>query len=287
MRNKILSLIIWIGLTAAVSLFLYPTFMNSLANISQVISIGDYQSELNAMADGTLDAEREKARKYNETIWEEQQEEYFFYRGEEATDELYDSTLNLVADHTMGYIEVPGLAIYLPITHGTRSQDLDYRAGHMYGTSLPIGGENTHAVISAHTGLTTATLFTRLTEMKEGDKFYIHILGESHVYTVDQITVCLPEEESEFIQIEEGKDLVTLYTCTPYGINDHRLLVRGERTYPDLISDNSGGQGMSVISKDKQAILLTVVIGLIPIAILIFGLIRTFRKPRNTNKERP
>ena len=140
----------------------------------------------------------------------------------------YNSLLNLNGDGVMGYIEIPKLDLRLSIGHGTEEDVLQKMVGHVEGTSLPVGGESTHAVLSAHRGLPTAKLFSDLDLMQVGDRFTIHTLNQTLTYQVDQITVILPEEV-EALAIEPGKDYVTLMTCTPYAVNTHRLLVRGVR----------------------------------------------------------
>lgn len=140
----------------------------------------------------------------------------------------YQDVLNVDGDGVMGYIEIPKIDVSLPIYHGTSEEALEKGAGHLDVTALPIGGEGNHSVISAHRGLPSAELFTRLDEMEKGDEFYIHVLDKTLAYEVDQIEVILPEELA-LLQPEDGKDLVTLLTCTPYAVNTHRLLVRGTR----------------------------------------------------------
>ena len=142
----------------------------------------------------------------------------------------------------MGYLEIPKINVRLAIYHGIGPNALENGCGHIEGTSLPIGGESTHSVISAHRGLPSAKLFTDLDQMEVGDIFYINVLDETLAYKVDQILIVLPEE-TESLAIEEGKDLVTLVTCTPYGVNSHRLLVRGERT-EYVTEDDVGDSGV-------------------------------------------
>ena len=144
---------------------------------------------------------------------------------------------------TIGYLEIPKISVYMPIYHGIDAAVLEKGIGHMPETSLPVGGESTHCVLSGHTGLPPAKILTDLTKMEEGDFFYIHVLGKTLAYKVDQIKVVLPEETDD-IKIVEGKDYVTLLTCTPYGVNSHRLLVRGERTdyVPDTVSVESSSK---------------------------------------------
>ena len=140
----------------------------------------------------------------------------------------YEEVLNLNGDGVMGYLEIPRIDVELPIYHGTSEEVLEKGAGHLEATALPIGGKNRHPVISAHRGLPSAELFTRLDEMEIGDWFYLSVLDETLAYEVDKITVIEPEE-LEFLTPEENRDLLTLLTCTPYGVNTHRLLVRGTR----------------------------------------------------------
>ena len=150
----------------------------------------------------------------------------------EAEKAEYNSLLNLNGDGVMGYIEIPKLDLRLSIAHGTDEDVLQKMVGHVEGTSLPVGGESTHAVLSAHRGLPTAKLFSDLDLMQVGDRFTIYTLNQALTYQVDQITVILPEE-IEALAIEPGKDYVTLMTCTPYAVNTHRLLVRGVRVPDD------------------------------------------------------
>src|SRR5699024_5347332 len=149
-------------------------------------------------------------------------------------DEAYMACLKINGDEVMGIVEIPKIDVELPIYHTTDEEVLQIGAGHLEGSSLPVGGESTHAVISAHRGLPSAKLFTDLDQMAEGDVFYLHILDETLAYEVDQIRPMVDKDDTEALTealaIEEGKDYVTLFTCTPYGVNTHRLLVRGVRT---------------------------------------------------------
>lgn len=147
--------------------------------------------------------------------------------GEEAGD--YDSLLCMTDDGVMGFIEIPSIDLSLPIYHGTSEQVLEMGAGHLQGTSLPVGGESTHTVLTGHTGLSSAKLFTDLAELEIEDIFFLKVMGKRLTYKVDRIKVVLPSELDDLC-VERGKDYCTLITCTPYGVNTHRLLVRGERT---------------------------------------------------------
>lgn len=134
----------------------------------------------------------------------------------------------LTVGGVMCYVEIPKISVYLPVEHGTAAETLEKSVGHVVGTSLPIGGASTHAVLSAHSGMASSKLFSDIDQLAEGDTFYIHVLGEVLAYRVDAINTVLPTDTS-LLQIEDGKDLVTLVTCTPFGVNTHRLLVRGHR----------------------------------------------------------
>ena len=136
-------------------------------------------------------------------------------------------------------IDIPKIGVYLPVRHGTEAETLERAVGHVVGTSLPVGGDGTHAVLSAHSGMASAKLFSDIDQLAEGDVFYIHVLGEVLAYEVDQIATVLPSDTS-LLQIEDGQDLVTLVTCTPFGVNTHRLLVRGHRVpyVPELVVEN-------------------------------------------------
>lgn len=155
----------------------------------------------------------------------------------EEDEKEYDSLLNMTDDGVMGVIKIPVIDVSLPIYHGTSEKVLEKGAGHLQGTSLPIGGDSTHAVLTGHTGLSRAKLFSDLTELKENDYFFIYTMGEKLAYKIDQISVVLPEEIGN-LTIADEKDYCTLVTCTPYGVNTHRLLVRGVRTeYPEEIEE--------------------------------------------------
>ena len=204
-------------------IMLYPTIANYVNARSQTVAIDHYEEAARANAayyEGLL----EQAQAFNREIFE---------NGGlvNLTDEqkaAYETLLNLNGDGVMGYIEIPRLELKLSIGHGTEEDVLQRMVGHIEGSSLPVGGESTHAVLSAHRGLPTAKLFSDLDLMQVGDRFTIHTLNQTLTYQVDQITVILPEE-IEALAIEPGRDYVTLMTCTPYAVNTHRLLVRGVR----------------------------------------------------------
>lgn len=150
-----------------------------------------------------------------------------------------DYAEQLAVGGAMCTIDIPKIGVYLPVRHGTGAETLERTVGHVVGTSLPVGGAGTHAVLSAHSGMASAKLFSDIDQLAKGDAFYIHVLGEVLAYEVDQIATVLPSDTS-LLQIEDGQDLVTLVTCTPFGVNTHRLLVRGHRVpyVPELVVEN-------------------------------------------------
>lgn len=213
---------------AGAGIFLYPAVSNFLAERNQQNVIHTYQAKVNDADQKELDDAWKEAVKYNENLAGDPVHDPFVMGSGYVLPDNYEEVLNINGDGVMGYIEIPEIDVSLPIYHGTSEEVLEKGSGHLEATALPIGGEGYHPVISAHRGLPSAELFTRLDEMEEGDMFYIHVLDKTLAYEVDRIEVILPEELSS-LQPEQGKDFVTLLTCTPYAVNTHRLLVRGTR----------------------------------------------------------
>ena len=254
----------------AVCLLVLPSFLDAWSGIWQVSLIGKSASRTETMSEEEQRSELEKALAYNKQLAEEQESKAFVYQGLSGAGTEYDKLLASASDDTMGYLEIPKIDLYLPVCHGTESDKLNYEVGHMYGTSLPVGGPSAHSVLAAHTGLPQAELFTDLIKMEKGDVFYVHVLNKVHCYTVDQILTVPQGTESPYLQIEKGKDQITLYTCTPYGINDHRLLVRGIRTMPDRTAEEAG-DGLLLKQKNMAAAARAAGLGALPILILLFG----------------
>lgn len=187
-----------------------------------------YYESIASLDNGALETERRLASAYNELLFHGVQEAYSDPQRNKAAAE-YLALLNLNADGVMGYVEIPKLDIHLPIYHGTDAETLEKGAGHVIGSSLPVGGPGTHAVISAHSGMAREKMFSDLGQLAKGDVFFLHTLGETLAYEVESSRIVLPSE-TEPLRMEAGADLVTLVTCTPFGVNSHRLLVRGHRT---------------------------------------------------------
>lgn len=232
MKKKSSKIVIILIFLAGLSLLLYPFIANQWNNHRQKQLIGNYESVISDKeAAGNIDyaAEMKKAEAYNDALLPSILPDSFAVADASTeTDSSYKDSLNIAGDGMMGIVEIPKIAIKLPIYHGTGDEVLQKAAGHLEGSSLPIGGESTHAVISAHRGLPSASLFTDLDQLEIGDHFLIHVLDETLCYEVDQILVVDPEDTSA-LAVEDGEDLVTLLTCTPYGVNTQRLMVRGHR----------------------------------------------------------
>lgn len=218
-------------IAASLLTLLYPMVSNTLYEHRAESLIETFQLDTQSAQEQELSAMRKDAEAYNHRLRTERVvfDDPFGIKEHGDLSEQYREALNISETGIMAFITVPKINIHLPIYHGTDPKTLETGVGHLEGTSLPIGGESTHAVLSAHTGLNRAKLFTDLTALEEGDCFFIQVLGETLAYKVDQITIVEPSD-SENLHIINGEDHITLLTCTPYGINSHRLLVRGVRT---------------------------------------------------------
>ena len=222
----------------------YPMISSHYTERHQSQVHTQYQ-EVVEKADGEeLDTARAEAEAYNELLASGATVAEL-----EALD--YDNLLNLAGNGIMGYIEIPAIDVLLPICHGVGEDSLERGAGHMPTTSLPIGGKGTHTVISAHSGMATARMFTDLEQLEAGDVFYLHVLAETLSYEVDQILVVKPYQ-IDALKIDREKDYVTLITCTPYGVNSHRLLVRGHRIKPEA-EENASNEIASLQAEPKQS----------------------------------
>ena len=215
-------------------IFAYPTIADQWNSLHQSRAIATYQEAVGDMNAEDYEAAWQAAEEYNRSIQENTfNHDAFSQEEENLRDTEYWNLLNLGGTGIMGYLSIPEIDVRMPIYHGTSDPVLQIGAGHMYGTALPIGGEGTHSVIAGHRGLPSSRLFTDLDQLEEGDKFYLHILDKVLAYQVDHISDMVDKDDTEtltsLMQKEEGEDLVTLFTCTPYGINSHRLLIRGRQ----------------------------------------------------------
>ena len=284
MKSKLNKLIIGIIFLAGLSLLLYPFVANQWNNHRQKQLISSYEqsvSDKDAAHEIDYDAELQKAKAYNEALLPSILPDSFAVAEASEEDKTYMDALNIAGDEVMGIVEIPKINIKLPIYHTTDEEVLKQAAGHLEGSSLPVGGESTHAVISAHRGLPSASLFTDLDQLKKGDHFLIHVLNETLCYEVDKISVVKPEETSS-LAVEDGQDLVTLLTCTPYGVNTERLLVRGHRVpyvEQEVADEKTPLSGISLHTN----YLLWVIIGLTITAIFILVL---YLKEKNLQKKK-
>lgn len=265
------------------SLLVYPFVANEWNNYRQSRLMRNYQEAVAGREEsGEIDyeAEWEEARAYNEALLPSILPDSFAAAEASEGDERYASCLNLGGNGVMGSVEIPKIGIVLPIFHTTKEEYLQMAAGHLEGSSLPVGGEDTHTVISAHRGLPSAALFTDLDKMEEGDHFLFHILNETLCYEIDQITVVEPEE-TEVLAVESGEDLATLMTCTPYGVNSHRLMVRGHRIPYE--AEVVAGEKLSLANMSLHTnYLLWVVVGVVVTGMFSFVL---YRKEAKRKKE--
>lgn len=212
----------------ALGLTLYPLISNYVNQkyASQIHTA--YQEVMEQTDDAALERAKELAIAYNASITPGAAQGGFTEEGLATASVDYEGQLNIAGDGIMGYVEIPKIQVLLPIYHGTEGQTLERGVGHLLGSSLPVGGESTHTILSGHSGMASQKMFTDLGQLAAGDVFYLHVLNETMAYQVSEINTVLPHDTS-LLGISPGEDLCTLVTCTPYGINSHRLLVRGSR----------------------------------------------------------
>lgn len=228
MRQKIIPILI---VLLGFALLSYPFISNYMFEKSAGSTIESYKKQSKTYDQKQKDKAFQEAKEYNQDLTRSavQLTDPFKAKKSDGETMVYNNILNLDQSGVMGYLEIPCISVNLPIYHGTDAEILERGVGHLAASSIPVGGKSTHSVLTGHTGLSSAKLFTDLTEMKKEDLFFIHVLDRTLAYKVDQISVVRPEDTRK-LQIVKGKDYVTLVTCTPYGVNDHRLLVRGVRT---------------------------------------------------------
>lgn len=224
LKKNLTTIILYLVLLIGLCLLLYPGVSDWWNSFHQSRAIASYVETIEDMNGEEMEALLEKAREYNKRL---SLKGINFQPSEEEMDE-YESLLDISGTGIMGYVQIPKINVILPVYHGTDEAVLQIAAGHIAGTSLPVGGENTHSVLSGHRGLPSAKLFTDLDQIREGDIFTVNVLDQTVTYEVDQIRIVLPEDVSE-LRIFPEEDYCTLVTCTPYGINTHRILVRGRR----------------------------------------------------------
>ena len=292
MRQTIIKIMVIMLFIAGIGLLAYPVLSNEWNTYVQSKLIGNYQDKLSSMDDNEYELEWNAAEDFNSQILQNDiGTDVFGMDSEEdeqtPSDKFYNSkyysVLNVNGDGIMGYLSIPKINLKLPIMHGTFDEFIQTALGHMNGTALPIGGEGTHSVIVGHRGLPQAELFTNIDQLKEGDKFYIHVLDEVHAYQVDKIYPMIEADDidtlTEALAVEDGKDYVNLFTCTPYGVNTHRLLVRGSRV--EYLGEDETPKGAQAVVETVYDYYLIVFIAGLILAIIIILIIRRLLKKKN------
>lgn len=273
MKSRLSTIILFLMLFVGLSLLLYPTISDYWNSFHQTRAIAAYVEEVADLSEEEYEAMFQAARDYNQSLLKRS------FRWELSPEEIeeYNSILDVTGTGIMGYIEVPLIGVTLPIYHGTDDGVLQIAIGHLVGSSFPIGGESTHSVVSGHRGLPSAKLFTDLDKIVEGDRFVIRVLNEMTTYEVDQIRIVEPNDLSS-LAISSGEDYCTMVTCTPYGINSHRLLVRGHRV------ENADEAEEIIVTADAmqmEPILVAPVVA-VPILLILFIIMMT----RTGNKKK-
>lgn len=278
MKKKVIPILIIILIfLIGVGVLSYPLISSVVNNINTRNEAAEYFEKAGTADDDSLDALFQEAYSYNNALLNTViLTDPFDEESYEKIEVKYRESFNTNEEGLIGYIDIPKINVYLPIYHGTSLDVLSRGAGHLENTAFPVGGKNTHSVISAHTAYPTETFFDYLTDLKKGDMFFVHVLNQTLQYRVDQIKVVLPDNTKD-LHVEKDKDLMTLLTCTPYSVNTHRLLVRGERVLPYQPKDN---EGLKTVALDNSYLYLlgykisylTVAIGILVFVFFVAGI---------------
>ncbi len=262
----------------------YPTISDQWNTYRQNRLITSYEETVSELEPEDYSREWEAARGFNDALPENNLYGDAFGELEEGLEQTeYWKILNLAGDGVMGYLSIPKINLKLSVCHGTGEEVLQTAVGHLSGTKLPIGGAGTHSILAAHRGLPSARLFTDVDQLTRGDRFYIHVLDEIFAYEVDQILPMVDKDDTETLQealrIQEGEDLVTLFTCTPYGVNSHRLLVRGRRVPYEGEEETVSTPVETMLKAVQNYYMLYLILGL-SVTLLAILLLRFLLKPR-------
>lgn len=277
MKKHISTIFIILIFLAGLGFISYPTVSNLWNQAHQSRAIATYSEQVEKLDDSENKAMLKAARKYNKSLLKKSDH----WKLSKKDKKKYESFLDVSGTGIMGYIEIPKIDCSLPVYHGTDEGALQIAIGHLEGSSLPVGGKSTHSVLSGHRGLPSARLFTDLDQMEEGDIFILNVLGRKLAYEVDQIKVVLPEEMSD-LEVIEGQDLCTLVTCTPYGINTHRLLVRGHRT--KYVEEKVEEQKVQTKKVDIRLVAAGAAGALVLIIIIIVVVVKRRRRRRDQQR---
>ena len=283
MKRKISGILFGLMFLLGFAILIYPTVSNQWNTYRQNQLISSYEELIGKMAEEDFTKEWEKAKAFNDTIIHNNIfGDVFGENGDDIKNTEYWQILNVGNDGVKGYVSIPKINVKLSIYHGTADDVLQTGIGHLNGTKLPIGGESTHSVLAAHRGLPSARLFTDIDQLERGDMFYIHVLDETLAYQVDQILDMVDKDDNEtlqkVLQIEEGQDYVTLFTCTPYGVNSHRLLVRGTRVPYNGEEEIESTAAESMLKSIQNYYMIYLILGL-SVTLLVILLMKFLIKP--------
>ena len=286
--RRLLNVVFALMFLAGFLILAYPTISDQWNTYRQSRLISSYEETVSTLEPEDFSDEWAKAQAFNDTLTENNiYGDVFTGENEEIEDTEYWSVLNVAGDGVMGYLSIPKINVKLSIYHGTSEDVLQTGVGHLDGTKLPIGGESTHCVLSAHRGLPSARLFTDIDQLEKGDRFYIHVLDEVLAYEVDLIHDMVDKDDmdamSEALAIVDGEDHVTLFTCTPYGVNTHRLLVRGERVPYNGEEEVAVTPAESMVRAVQNYYMLYLVLGL-SVTLLIILILRCLIRPKRRKK---
>ena len=289
-KGRLLTVLLILLFMAGAGVFGYPTLSEQWNRLHQSRAIASYQEAVADLSEEDYERAWEAARAYNDTIAENTfSHDAFSQEEENLRGTPYWSVLNLGENGIMGYISIPEIDQRLPIYHGTSDPVLQVGTGHMYGSNLPIGGAGNHSAIAGHRGLPSARLFTDIDQLQVGDRFYIHVLDEVLAYEVDLISDMVDQEDTEtltgLMQQTEGEDYVTLFTCTPYGVNSHRLLVRGHRVEYHGEDSAPVEEGMLQSLQDYSMIYTLMAAAALVLTLTAAGLLRNRKKKQDRDRE--
>ena len=288
MKRTILNLLFGLLFLAGFGILAYPTVSDQWNTYRQSRLISDYETAVSPLKEEDFEKVWEEARSYNGTFEQNSilSDVFGIDEAENIRETEYWKVLNVTGNGIMGYLSIPKINIKLSIYHGTSDEVLDTGVGHLNGTKLPIGGEGNHSVLSAHRGLPSAKLFTDIDQLGRGDRFYLHILNEDLAYEVDRVLPMVDKEDydalEEALKVEEGQEYVTLFTCTPYGVNSHRLLVRGHRIPYDGELESTPVESMVQAIQNYYMLYLLLGLGVTALVILIMRRVMRVRPGKQT-----
>ncbi|MCI9438055.1 MAG: class C sortase [Lachnospiraceae bacterium] len=289
MKRKISGILFGLLFLTGLGILCYPTVSDQWNKYRQEQLIMTYEEAVAVLQPEDYSREWEAARKFDDTLDQNYlYSDAFGEDGGETQDSEYEKVLNISGDGVMGYLSIPKINLKLSIYHGTSEAVLQTGIGHLEGTKLPIGGESTHSVLAAHRGLPSARLFTDIDQLYKGDLFYIHVLDEILAYQVDQILPMVDKDDmpalEEALRIQAGEDYVTLFTCTPYGVNSHRLLVRGSRVPYAGEEEIESTPVETMLEAVQNYYMLYLILGL-SVTFLVILLMKFLFRPRKKKRE--